>query len=123
MAARFWKLLGRALRLRCPLCGKGKLYRGYMRMNETCSHCGTRFAREGGFFLGAIYFNYGVTAILVSIAYTVLLFGYGYPAKWLNPISMAFVIIFPMLFHPLARSLWAGFDQFIDPREEDELGA
>lgn len=125
MPARFWKLLARALRLRCPLCGQGKLYRKPLRMYEHCPHCGIRYEREGGFFLGAIYFDYGLTALIVAIAYPILFFAVGVPSKWLNPASLAFVLIFPVLFHSFARSLWAGFDQFVDPRplptaEEEE---
>ena len=25
---------------RCPACGKGKLFTGYLTVNQTCSHCG-----------------------------------------------------------------------------------
>lgn len=28
------------LKLRCPACGKGKLFRKYLKVNDTCPHCG-----------------------------------------------------------------------------------
>lgn len=117
---RFLLLVGRALRLRCPFCGRGRLFRSWFRMHEKCSECGSSFEREPGFFLGSIYFNYGLTALIVAIAYPALLFGLGVAETPLLVGSAIFVLLFPMLFFPLARSLWLGFDQFADPREQYE---
>jgi hypothetical protein len=89
-------------------------------MHEACSACGRTFEREPGFFLGSIYFNYGLTALIVAIAYPVLLFGLGVAETPLLAGAAVFVLLFPMLFFPLARSLWLGFDQFADPREQYE---
>src|SRR5262245_39347605 len=77
--ARFFLLVGRALLVRCPFCGRGRLFRSWFRMHERCSECGKSFEREPGFFLGSIYFNYGLTALIVAIAYPLLLFGYSVP--------------------------------------------
>jgi uncharacterized protein (DUF983 family) len=114
---RFLTLLGRALRLRCPLCGQGRLFRGWLTMNSQCPHCGVTFEREPGFFLGSIYINYGLTALIVSILYPVLMFN-GIAGK--TPLlfaAIAFTVIFPILLFPWARSLWIGFDQWHDARE------
>jgi uncharacterized protein (DUF983 family) len=115
---RFRQLLWRSLRLRCPVCGKGKLFRGFLRMHETCSSCGTRFEREPGFFLGSIYFNYGLTALLVAAGYPILLFSGSVDEQVLLWSAAAFTLVFPILFFRYARSLWLGFDQFMDPRPE-----
>ena len=80
---RFWTLLGRCLRLRCPLCGQGKLFDGLLKMRASCSHCGLKFEREPGFFLGSIYFNYGLTALVVVVAYPILMFNQILPESWL----------------------------------------
>src|SRR5262249_23745317 len=118
---RFLALLGRALRLRCPLCGQGKLFRGWLQMHPECPHCGVTFEREPGFFLGSIYINYGLTALIVSIAYPVLLFSGMAKGTPLLTGAAAFTVIFPILLFPWARSLWLGFDQWHDPRE-GEIG-
>lgn len=113
----FWTLFGRALRLRCPLCGTGKLFRGRFMMHKACPHCGLVFEREPGFFLGSIYINYGLTALIVSIAYPVLLLSGAVREKPLLMGAISFTVVFPMLLFPWARSLWLGFDQWHDPRE------
>src|SRR5262249_54898084 len=57
-------VLGRALRLRCPRCGRTRLFAGWFRMRDTCAACGLRYEREQGYFVGAIYVNYLLTAAL-----------------------------------------------------------
>jgi len=114
---RFLTLLGRALRLRCPLCGQGKLFRGWLRMNQQCPNCGVTFEREPGFFLGSIYINYGLTALIVAIAYPILLFQHQVPETPLLIGAVTFTVVFPILLFPWARSLWLGFDQWHDARE------
>ena len=90
------------------------------RMNATCSSCGRTFEREPGFFLGSIYFNYGLTALIVSIVYPVMLFGYELPETPLLVVAAVFVLLFPVIMFRHARSLWLAFDQFADPREQYE---
>jgi len=113
---RFLILVGRALRLCCPLCGQGKLFRTWLRMYSDCPHCGVKFEREPGFFLGSIYINYGLTVLIVAIVYPVLLFNQIVPETPLLFAALAFTIVFPLLLFPWARSLWLGFDQWRDPR-------
>jgi uncharacterized protein (DUF983 family) len=67
---------------RCPRCGKGKLYRGWLEMNDSCSECQLSFlAREAGdgpaFFavliIGALT---AIGAAIVEIKFT--------PPFWLH---------------------------------------
>ena len=39
-------LVVRALRLRCPACGRGRLYARWLHMYETCPVCGLKFERD-----------------------------------------------------------------------------
>ena len=118
--SRFLKLFLRSLRLRCPVCGRGKLYAGIFRMHPECPQCGAKFEREPGFFLGSIYINYGLTALIAAIAYPTLLFSGAVSETPLMAGSLIFVLIFPLLIFRHARSIWLGFDQWYDPREGEE---
>ena len=117
---RFRILLWRALRLRCPLCGEGKLFRNWWIINEKCAKCGADFQREPGFYLGSIYYNYGLTAIIIAIAYPLLLFSGAMSNDALLYSSLAFMLLFPLWFFRYARSLWLGFDQLWDPRKGEQ---
>jgi uncharacterized protein (DUF983 family) len=48
------------IRQRCPVCLQGAVFRGRFEMNATCPVFGHRFAREPGFFQGAMYVSYGL---------------------------------------------------------------
>lgn len=85
-------------------------------MHEKCPACGVSLVRESGFYLGSIYFNYGLTALIVAIAYPVLLFNGLVAEQTLLWSALGFVLVFPLLFFRHARSLWLGFDQFVDPK-------
>lgn len=87
-----------------------------MSMYPRCTACDYDFEREGGFYLGAIYFNYGLTALAITIAYPVLTVSRLVPAKTALWGCFAFVVIFPLLFFRFARSLWLGFDEWMDPQ-------
>ncbi len=108
------EVLGRALRLRCPRCGTGKLFAGWFRMHENCTSCELKYEREPGFFLGSAYINYGITAVVVTATYMGLHFGAGYSNQALTVPLGTFIILFPLLFFRYARSLWLAMDLFWD---------
>lgn len=110
----------RALRLRCPRCGEGKLFSGWFKMNDCCTKCGLDFRREPGFYLGSIYFNYGLTAMVVTIAYVgAMVSGHGQnPALFWS--AGAFCVLFPIWYFRYARSLWLGMDHYWDPPAENK---
>lgn len=108
-------LIGRALRLRCPACGGGKIFRGLFTMHAACSGCGRAFQRGPGFFLGSIYFNYGVTGLLVIILYFTFFFAELLTDRHLMIFMTAFALLFPLWFFRYARALWIAFDELWDP--------
>lgn len=115
-----WTTLSRGLRRRCPRCGEGAIFRGWFAMNERCPACGRLFNRAPGYLLGSIYFNYGVTAMLVVIVYFSLYFGEVLDGKQLLVTLTAFSVLFPLWFFRYARSLWIAFDERWDPWPNEE---
>ena len=89
-------------------------------MHEKCPSCGIRYEREPGFFLGSIYFNYGLTALIITVVYPTLLLSNLLDEQTLLWSGAAFAVVFPIFFFHHARSLWLGFDQFYDPRPDSE---
>src|SRR5688572_1059741 len=108
----------RALRLRCPQCGKGKLFRNWFTMPKNCSECGLILEREPGYYLGSIYVNYGLIAILTMASTILLFFFYQVDPAILMYGGFAFAILFSTLFFPFARALWLAFDLSWDPPNE-----
>lgn len=113
-------LLWRAIRLRCPACGRAPIFSGWFRMHETCSQCGRKFNRDPGYMLGSIYFNYGVTAMIVVVAYFSLYFSELLSPRQRLVALAAFCVVFPTWFFRYARALWIAFDELFDPWPNDE---
>ncbi len=112
------RVLGRGLRLRCPRCGRGDVFDGPFRMRSECPVCGLRFEREPGYFVGAIYINYGVTVVSALAGYFAL-------GAWLDPwvgwqllVWGAFVVVFPLWAFRYSKALWLAVDHLVDPPDE-----
>jgi len=62
--------MGRALRLRCPYCRRGRLFRGWPnRMFRHCPNCGLPYFRESGYYLGGMIITYILAAVVLLAAY------------------------------------------------------
>jgi uncharacterized protein (DUF983 family) len=104
------------LRLRCPRCLIGRIFRGPFTMNDPCPVCGLVFQREEGYFLGAMYTSYILSTALLTVSY--------FAAAALLPtwgsLTVALVAILP--FPPLmpavfrySRVMWIYFDRAVCP--------
>jgi uncharacterized protein (DUF983 family) len=110
----FVRALFRGANLRCPACGRGRLFRGWFSMNNECSECQFGISRPPGYFLGSTYINYGATAFLTTATYITLHFGLQWPKEKLLPWMLVFCGIFPLVFFRFARSLWLSLDCLFD---------
>lgn len=116
----------RALRLRCPRCGGSPLFPGtgpgrrgladrWFRMASSCPLCGLRYERAQGYFVGAIYVNYGATT-LIAVGGAFLLWA----EAGISPVAqlglwIPFAVLFPLWFFRYARSLWLAVEYFVNP--------
>lgn len=101
-----WKRFLTAIRLRCPQCHGGELFRGLLSMNETCPQCGLKFEPEPGFYLGSIYANYAMTVLIATGAYLYFVFVAGGNKDIVIWCCAAFTVLFPLWFFRYARSIW-----------------
>ncbi len=108
------KLLWRALLLRCPRCGEGKLYRRGYTMFHACSSCGWVFEREEGYWTGAMAVNLIVTEALIFIGIFPLLIMRA-PVLLTMGVGLAFAIVTPFLFYWHSKSVWMAVDFLLHP--------
>lgn len=107
---------------RCPRCRLGtmfrhSIFRGWPAMHEKCPVCGLLFAREPGYFLGAMYISYivglGIIAVL-SVAVSTI-------ARWglTKDVMVAVALFLPLTpaVTLLSRVLWIYLDQTVDPED------
>ena len=109
------RVLARGATRRCPRCGSGHLFTSWLRIGERCPRCGLRLEREEGGFLGAMTINYTVTAG-VWVALLVVWLVADLPdlnVGALTIASLAVAGLFPLLFWPFSKTLWASVDYLI----------
>jgi uncharacterized protein (DUF983 family) len=111
----------RALRLRCPWCGEGEMFRGLLATNERCRGCGLRFEREPGYFLGSIYLNYGVAVVAAFALHFLVADSFGESTVAELAVIAPVAATLGLLFFRWARALWLAFDLAIDPPQPDEF--
>jgi uncharacterized protein (DUF983 family) len=121
--------LGRVLRcawrLRCPNCGRGRLFGGWLRMLRHCPDCGLAYYREAGYFLGAMIVNYMGTAFLVTTLYLSFLLlpdlaSLSLEAKIAAWLAFAVLLSLALMRH--SYSFWLALDFWIEPWEPTGRG-
>ena len=102
----FGTLMSRILRLRCPACGGDRVFTGLLGVKDQCGACGFNCRLEGGYYIGAIYINYGVTAIVGLLVATPFVLA----GKVTTGMIVGFVVavIVALAFFQRSRSLWLG---------------
>jgi uncharacterized protein (DUF983 family) len=109
----------RGLVKRCPRCGARHIFDGWFHLRERCPRCGLQFEREEGGFLGAMTINYAVAAL---IWVPVLIVGFAVtspnpPVLALTLISIAIMVVVPLLFYPNSKSIWAAVEYLVSESE------
>lgn len=82
-------------------------------MPEACALCGLRYERAQGYWVGAIYVNYGVTTVIALTGFFLT-----YPALSMTTELVlwgAFVVLFPVWFFRYSRGLWLGLELSLNP--------
>ncbi len=114
----------RALRLRCPNCGRGSLFVSWFDTAPSCPGCGLRRDRgEEGYFLGAMAINLVVSESIpiIGIVVTWVLTYPNPPVLAMTVGGMIGAVILPLLFFPLSRTLWLALDLSFRPVDIHEL--
>lgn len=106
------------LRLRCPACRRGRMFRSRFTMNVRCPICGMIFERDAGEVTGGVAINTVVTA-MITLSGAGLAFFTDIP---LLPLLTALILVtigFPLWFYRYARSIWTGVIYLTGSIDED----
>ena len=114
----------RAIRLRCPNCGNGRVMASWFRIRERCPACGLRYERdeENEYWLGAYTLNFIVTEVLFAAGLLVVLVLTWPGPPWTAILwgGAAQMILTPIVFYPFSKTLWLAIDlMFRPPTPED----
>lgn len=106
-------MLGRAVRLRCPVCGGSGLFDSWLRPKGACPSCGQPIERsEEGYFLGALLVNL-IVAELLPLAAVLTVLGFTWPEPPWNLLlygGAALAVAAPFAFYPFSKLIWLAVD-------------
>jgi len=108
------RMASRILRLRCPRCGRGRLFRSFFIRAERCENCEWRYEREEGFWVGGsevhMLASYGISVVIFMPM--VIVFG---PTPTMQGIAILGHIVCSLLLFRYSRSIFIGLDYMLDP--------
>ena len=118
------RLLVRALRRRCPRCGQAGIFGSYYRLGDRCPRCKHLYAREPGYWVGAIIVNMAVTEVLFGLFFVGGIFATAPDVQWLPLLVIGAVtnVMVPVLFFPLSKTVWIALDLYFNPSVEAPSG-
>ena len=112
------RLFARALRLRCPNCGKGKPFVSWFRMRSHCEVCGLAFERgEDGYQVGSYMFNIAASEAVFAVVFLAVVAATwpSPPWTWLEYGGAALMIAAPLVLFPFSKTLFLAFDLIFRP--------
>ena len=112
-------LVGRGVRKRCPMCGRGKVFRTFFKMNPSCPSCGYMFERESGYWTGAMIVNIAVAEIWFALLFGVVVLATLPDIPWAPLLIVALVTngLLPIVFYPHSKTLWMALDLYFHPEK------
>lgn len=126
-----WQAMGRGLMCRCPACGKGKIFAGYLKVRHSCEACGTELHHQRAddappyftmFIVGHIIVA-GVLALEKALAPE----AWVHLVLWLPATVIMSLALLPVVKGALIGLQWAlkmhGFGIGVDPAEPEPVQA
>jgi uncharacterized protein (DUF983 family) len=117
-------LFGRALRLRCPVCGGRPIFLSWFAVCSSCPVCGFHLDRnEPGYWIGsytvnlfategawALFFLSGMVATWPDVSWNALLYG-----------GLAVGVLTPFFLFPFTKMFYLAIDLCFRPPEPEDL--
>ncbi|HEU4698478.1 MAG TPA: DUF983 domain-containing protein [Gemmatimonadales bacterium] len=113
------RFVWRAVRLRCPNCGGGGIWRSWLRMRPVCPTCGLHLERgEQGYIVGAYMFNIIASELLFAAIFLAVLVAMWPSPPWtlLQYGGGALMIVAPFFFYPFSKTLFLAMDLWVRPQ-------
>ena len=117
-------------KFKCPRCHEGDLFQSkiseftkFFDMHKRCAHCNLFFTPEPGFYYGAMFISYIITAIifLIFCGLFILVFGISVN-KTLASLFFMICLFFVYIFR-LSRSIWINMMIHFNQTKVDEIAA
>ena len=94
------------------------MFKSWFELKAVCPHCQHSFRQDSDFWLGAFTVNFVVTEGLLAIG-LIVAFAVTLPDPPVGQLivgGVVLMILFPVSFFPISRTVWAAFDDFLRDR-------
>ena len=106
----------------CPRCHQESMYANknpyalseVIKINETCSHCDTKYRIEPSFFYGAMYVSYAVGIAFAVAAFVISYFVFNASAHIMFLSIVGTLVVFAPIIMRLSRNIWINFFMHYD---------
>lgn len=107
----------------CPVCQSESMYVSSnlynpsetQKMNERCSHCGTKYKIEPSFFYGAMYVSYGLGVAMGIATYIIAAFLFNLDRLTIFFLIMGVIVFSLPVVIRLSRNIWINMFMDYDP--------
>ena len=98
----------------CPKCHQESMYAEKnpyilsetLKINENCSHCGTKYRMEPSFFYGSMYVSYALGVAFSVAAFIVSYVIFEVSIAWaFTSIILTLIVLMPVIMR-LSRNIW-----------------
>ena len=108
--------LNAGLRLRCPHCGVGKLYKGYLKLDDACGNCGEDFSHADTAD-GPAVFVMLIAGIVIMFSALFVEVNYQ-PPYWVHILAwLPLTLLLPLLLLPFVKSILFAFQSRLEALE------
>lgn len=116
------------LRSKCPRCHEGDMFqnanpygKGGTAPNDFCEVCGQQFELETGFYWGAMYVSYALTAGWAIANFVLLYFIFQISLGFFIPyLVVTLIILYPLIFR-VSRTIYLSFFVYFDPNWKNNI--
>jgi len=110
------------LRLRCPVCGKGKIFRGFLDTPDSCPECGFYFMRETGYFLPHAPISYLLIVMAAAFAFALLRLVFHVESDVVVLSTMVvFAVAFGLWSNRYTKMIWMTIDLTLHPPTKEDF--
>lgn len=120
-----WRAIGNGLKLRCPKCGEGKLFRGYLKVADECPVCGEHFhhhrADDLPAYLSIVIVGHVIVGLLMHFEMQGTISPWIYLATLLPLTLILTLALLPPIKGGVVGLQWANRMHGFDPNHTDPL--